>query len=311
MKEFRIAFFSNPPIANQVIPVFLQEKIALACVVTSIPRLLSHDVVDELQTMLKPHAVPVFRFDGTQFSEIQKAVLRENPTLVVSMNFGKKVPMELVQAVPLRGVNLHPALLPKYRGLSPYFWAILNGEKESGVTIHELTNDFDAGDIHLTEKVVLDPEETAGTLLFKCTCAGVKLLIQAIRELQAGRKLPRIPQDSEKVTYARAPNSIILEIHWEEKAEKVLALIRASSPFFGAYTWFRNFLLQIWSAEKSLIKPENVFPGTLILSQGKPEVACSDFLISLETVQMEYFRYYSGQEFLKIPGIKEGEKLGR
>lgn len=104
----------------------------------------------------------------------------EKPSVIACMSFLRKIPPEVLRIAELGGINCHPSLLPKYRGSFPYFWTILNRDKEAGVTIHEITKDFDAGDVHFAESLEVDSAETAGTLMIKSAGLGIRLMIQAL-----------------------------------------------------------------------------------------------------------------------------------
>lgn len=306
-----MALFTDPPVGVWALPVFFQSDLPLACVVSMLPRAAQHDIADEMGDFVKSKGIPFFRPFSLQDLAFETEFFETKPTVIATMTFQTRIPMEILRDVPLGGINYHPALLPRYRGAVPYFWVILNGERETGVAIHNMTEEFDSGDIHFIQKLSVDPEETTGTLCYKSAQVGIQLMMKALQELKAGRPLPRTPQDSRQVTYARMPTAANLEINWAEKSEKILALIRAASPYFGADTYFRGAFLRIWSARKTRPLPGSILPGTLSVSQGKVEVAAGDAFIALETIQEGLLRFYSGQEFLSIPNLHEGERFGR
>ncbi len=311
LDHFSVAFFSDPPVASWVLSELLNSGLRVSSVVTLAPKTTRHSFPQDLKRLADGKGVPLFNPDTLHSAEFQQAFKKTKPSVIAAMSFLRKVPPEILQMAPLGGINWHPALLPRYRGSFPYFWIILNQDKETGVTIHEMTNEFDAGDIHYVQKIPVDSQETAGTLTLKCASVGIQLLLQTLRELAAGKSLPRAPQDPSLATYGLIPDASVLEINWDEKAMNILALIRAGSPFLGAMTIFRNLILRIWSARLSRPNDEGAKPGTLIVSRGRADVATQDYFITLETVQLELLRFYSGQEFLQIAGLVDGEILGR
>lgn len=311
MADFSIAFYSDPPVASWVLPELLNSGLNISSIVTATPQVTRLDFPEDLKRQAEVRGISFFYPSSLSSPDFQKPFLRTKPSVIASMSFLRKVPAEILQAVPLGGINCHPALLPKYRGSVPCFWVILNRENVAGVTIHQMTDEFDAGDIHLNFKFPLGPFETSGTLLVRCSAFGVELMVKALKELEQGKSLPRIPQVPAQVTHAPLPDDSILEIRWDQEAAKVLALIRAASPIFGAFTLFRNLVIKIWSAHWSRPNDQGVLPGTLIGSQGKLEVATADSFIALEVIQMELMRFFSGQEFLAVQGIRDGEILGR
>lgn len=137
--------------------------------------------------------------------------------------------------------------------------------------------------------------------------AGLKLMFLALSELKLKKALPRIPQDNTKASYAPIPTLRDLEIDWNKPAAQILALVRAASPFFGATLNWKETFLKVWSARISRAKDTSVTPGTVSISKSLFEVAASDYFISLETLQLGTLRYASGQEFMAMSGIREGE----
>lgn len=310
MKDFRVAFFSDPPVLTWALPSLLQSGLSTACVVTLTPKILGKDPFPEIKGILQARGIPMFFPNTLSSPEFQEVFFNTAPSVIACMTLSRKIPQKLLSGVPLGGINWHPAFLPSYRGPVPGFWSIFNQEKETGVTLHDMTDEFDAGDIYFQKKIPIDPEETFGSLSFKGAIEGVKLLFLALNELKRGRKLPRIPQDPKRVSYAPFPQISGLEIQWDWPAEKISALIRAASPFLGASTWFQGELLKIWSARISEANTQKLKPGTLIISPGKTEVVTGNRLLSLETLQHGFFRYYSGAEFSQFPGIQTGQHLG-
>lgn len=311
LQDFRVALFSDPPMVAWILPELLRSGLNVACVVSVTPRLLQNDGLDQVAEMAQKEGVPFFRPETLQSEKFVTDFFETKPSIIATATLSKRIPKSILDRVPQGGINFHPSLLPSYRGACPYFWPIVNGERQTGVTIHEMVEAFDAGDIHFRRKIPIDPAETSGSLAMKCARSGIKLLILALRELKEGRKLPRISQDLTRVSRARYPTPADLEISWDTKAEKILALVRAGSPYYGAFAVFRNKRLVIWSAQISRPNSEKVAPGTLVISKGKTEVAARDHFVSLETILDGLVQYYSGQEFLRIPGIRDGEQFGQ
>ncbi|MFQ5612756.1 MAG: methionyl-tRNA formyltransferase [Anaerolineae bacterium] len=133
------------------------------------------------------------------------ARLREwGPDLIISIYLNQLIKREVIN-LPGRGtINIHPALLPRNRGLFPYFWAIANGDEETGVTIHWVDEKFDTGEILLQEKFPLRPEDTITSLAFKSALVGAEMLVEAVRLIEAGQA-PRTPQDHSQASYYSWP----------------------------------------------------------------------------------------------------------
>lgn len=309
MNQLRVALFADPPVGSWAVSEFYKAQIQLSSVVSILPRTTRHDLGDEMEKQVRSSNIPFFRPASLHSNEFKSQFKETNPDVIACVSFLRKIPDEVLQIPPFGGINCHPALLPKYRGSVPYFWVIYKQEQKSGITIHKMTNEYDSGDIYQQQEISVEPEDTTGTLAFKCFAIGIKLLTQFFQNLRNETLPPSVPQDSLKATYAPMPDAAILKIDWNKPAKEILALIRAGSPFWGAFTLFRNLPLKIWSARISQPNTKNIKPGTLIISNGKTEAAASDFFISLESLQLEMLRFYSGAEFSSLSTLKNGEML--
>lgn len=310
MEKFSVALFSDPPSVFPIVLKFLKARVDLACVVSFFPRGNILKIPDALKKELNRREIPVVLPDTLRSADVQRKILDTKPSVIATIGgLVEKIPKAILTKVPGGGLNWHPSLLPKYRGPFPCFWPIYNGEPETGNCIHEMTDQFDAGDIFMRQKIKIEPDETHGSLWMKCEAAGVKLMLNAISELRNGKKLPRIPQDPAKATQAPIPGLDILRIDWTKPAEKILALIRAASPALGAQFQFKNTIVKVWSAKMSRRNEAGVEPGTVSTKNGVFEVAAPDHFISLETLQIGFLRFASGQEFLSLSGIREGEPI--
>lgn len=173
------------------------------------------------------------------------------PDLIVLAAYGKILPPSLLAIAPLGNWNLHASLLPRYRGAAPIQYALLNGDRETGVTLMEMVAEMDAGDIYLQVVEPISPEDDAGTLEARLAQRAADLLMEGLQRLQAGT-LTRTPQNHAEATYAPLIHKEDAHIRWAEPAERCWNRIRAFSPRPGAYTFWRGKLLKIWKAEVAL-----------------------------------------------------------
>jgi methionyl-tRNA formyltransferase len=184
----------------------------------------------------------------------------------VVVAYGGLIPPWLLAEPRFGFVNLHPSLLPRYRGAAPVERAIMNGTSVTGVTTIQLNEVLDAGDILLHREVPLTEEDTAGTLRDRLAHAGAKLLVETLDALEEGVVSP-VPQEEDKATYAPPIRPIEGQIDWHEPAEFIDRLVRSMSPEPGAFTWFRGRRIKIWTAHVTDVPPEDD-PGT-IMNLGK------------------------------------------
>ena len=171
------------------------------------------------------------------------------PEFICVVAYGKILPKEILD-IPSKGcINVHGSLLPKYRGAAPIQWAVLNGDKETGITTMYMDVGMDTGDMILTEKVEIGDTETTGELWARLAKIGGQLLVKTIAEIEAGTA-PRIKQPEE---FSMAPmlSKDMAKIDWENKGvQEIVNLIRGLNPIMGAYTIIGGKKTKIWKAEK-------------------------------------------------------------
>ncbi len=184
----------------------------------------------------------------------------------VVVAYGVLVPPWLLAVPPLGFVNLHPSLLPRYRGAAPIERALMNGASITGVTTIRMDEGLDSGDILMHVEAPINDDDTAGTLAEKLAHAGARLLVETLDGLQAGTLEP-VAQEEEKATFAPPVRSEEGNIDWSMPAENIDRLVRALNPAPGAYTFFRGRRLKIWSVQVTDVPPEDE-PGTL-MNMGK------------------------------------------
>ncbi|MDR4494084.1 MAG: methionyl-tRNA formyltransferase [Nitrospirales bacterium] len=193
-----------------------------------------------------------------------------NPEVIVVAAFGRILPSQILQ-LPHRGcLNVHGSLLPKYRGAGPIQWAVINGERQTGITIMKMDEGMDTGAILSQEVVAIGPEETSGELGIRMAEVGGALLLRTLREWVDGRVSPR-PQNDQEATLAPLLNKEDGLLDWTLSAYALACRIRGLSPWPGAYTFFQGSRLAIWKAEESGLGPEvgletddpSIKPGTI------------------------------------------------
>jgi methionyl-tRNA formyltransferase len=207
---------------------------------------------------------------------------------------------ELVWNMPPMGtVNLHASLLPDYRGAAPINWAIINGEKVTGLTTFKLRHEIDTGDILLQEKMEIGENETAGDLHDRMKETGAALLVETVKQLAEGR-IREIPQNTMHREPKHAPKIFTetCRINWQSDAQHIFNLIRGLSPYPAAFTTLHDKVFKIYQCEKE-IKAHQEQPGTHTVSEGKLRFACANGYIYPKLVQAEGKRRMSVEEFLR------------
>jgi methionyl-tRNA formyltransferase len=210
---------------------------------------------------------------------------------------------EVVWNMPARGtVNLHASVLPQYRGAAPINWAIINGEKESGVTTFFLKQEIDTGDILFSERVVIESNDTAGDLHDKLMDVGAGLLVKTLRAIE-NNEFTEQPQDHIEIDGSlKIAPKIFKEdclINWDQPVEQVFNMIRGLSPYPTAYTNLEGKSLKVFMAEMEIGMP-GPKPGTFLTDNKKYlKFACVDGFISVTDIQLEGKKRMKIDEFLR------------
>ncbi len=190
--------------------------------------------------------IPVIAPNSLQSEEILKNVSRIGPDLFVVSSYGKIIPSAWLK-IPKLALNVHPSLLPQYRGAAPINWALINGDTQTAISIAEVTNRLDAGDLFFQKKIPIDAKENAETLSKKLAAASQEALKIVFQEMAGGR-LRREPQNESQSSYARKLAKQDGLIDWTQDAVKIANLIRGLIPWPTAYTFWENKLIQILEA---------------------------------------------------------------
>lgn len=231
-----------------------------------------------------------------------------NADIAVVCSFNYKIPKVLLESVKDGFINVHPSLLPKYRGPNPYTSAILNGEKETGVTLHFMDESFDTGDIVAQKKILISKYETMGTLFNRTNLIALEMLLDTLKKYELA-ELVREKQPDGKFPIAAILPEESLFIDFKKSSEEINNLIRALNPFILARSLFRGTLTKILSADViSNYKNENSNPGEIVeIKNDKLYIATSKGVIAPTSMQFGSFFASTSKEFIKILNPRVGE----
>ncbi len=266
-----------------------------------------------LQTPVKEYALEqgltVYQPQKVKTPEFVELLHELQPELIVVAAFGQFLSKEILELPKYGCINVHASLLPKYRGAAPIQYAIIKGEKESGVTIMQMDIGMDTG--AMLDKVVVPIEEntTMGELHDALREQGAALLLQVIDKIAAGTAVAE-PQDDAQATYATLLDRSMEHIDWSKSAQEVHNLIRGFNPAPSTFTKLPNGKsLKIWGS-KMTDKNSAAAAGTVI-ETGKHSffVACGDGVLEITEVQPESKKRMPAQVFLNGRGVQEGDLL--
>ena len=275
----RVVFMGTPDFAAASLKKLIEEDFEIAGVFTQPdkPRGRGMDMsFSPVKELALAHGLPVYQpekmRDGTAL-----AIVRElNPDILVVVAYGRILPDEILSVPKYGAVNVHGSLLPKYRGAAPIQWAVLNGDRVTGVTTMYLAHDMDAGDIIYTEETEIGEFETAGELFDRLMVMGAALLVKTLRDIGNGTA-PRTPQDPDKASYVKMLDKSICPIDWNKTPREIVKHIYGLQPWPVATMALRDGrALRVFGAAYTDRHTDKA-PGTLVHAGDEGiEIACAD-----------------------------------
>ena len=263
------------------------------------------------------HKLEVFQPEKVKTPEAVARLKEYKPELIVVAAFGQILSKEILEMPEHGCINVHASLLPRLRGASPIQSTILEGDKETGVTIQQMGEGLDTGDIILQESIPIEDSDTGGSLFDKLAELGAALAVRTIDDIASGRA-ERTPQDEEKATYAKKIEKNMGLIDWDKSAEETERMVRALDPWPSAFTHIDGKMLKIWRAavvdQRNGVSASNVdyMPGTVVdVTKDSVTVSCGKGALSLNEVQLEGKKRMAVHDFLLGYKISAGTVLGR
>ena len=274
----RIVFMGTPDFASASLKKLIDERFDVVGVFTQPDKPKGRGMelcASPVKELALENGLPVFQpvkmRDGTALAQI-KAL---EPDILVVVAYGRILPDDIL-AVPKYGaINVHGSLLPKYRGAAPIQWAVLNGDKITGVTTMYLASEMDTGDIIYTAETEIGEYETSGELFDRLKDMGAELLVKTLRDIDAGTA-PRTPQDHSKASYVTMLDKSICPIDWNKTPREVLKHIYGLQPWPVATMELGGKTVRVFAAKYTDGKTEKV-PGAVVSTdKGGLEIACAD-----------------------------------
>ena len=274
----RIVFMGTPDFASASLKKLIDERFDVVGVFTQPDKPKGRGMelcASPVKELALENGLPVFQpvkmRDGTALAQI-KAL---EPDILVVVAYGRILPDDIL-AVPKYGaINVHGSLLPKYRGAAPIQWAVLNGDKITGVTTMYLASEMDTGDIIYTAETEIGEYETSGELFDRLKDMGAELLVKTLRDIDAATA-PRTPQDHSKASYVTMLDKSICPIDWNKTPREVLKHIYGLQPWPVATMELEGKTVRVFAAKYTDGKTEKV-PGAVVSTdKGGLEIACAD-----------------------------------
>ena len=244
--------------------------------------------------------------------EIKEKIKKLNPDVICVVAYGKILPKEIISIPRLGCINVHASLLPQYRGAAPIQWAVLNGDKKTGVTTMYMDEGMDTGDMILKQEVDIGEEETTGELWERLASIGANLLVETLKQIEKGIA----PRQKQGEDFSLAPmlNKEMAKINWSTKtAQEIKNLVRGLNPIMGAYTFLNGKKIKFWKvdvATEDEIVVENlsfIRNGTVLVSDVRDGIfiKTKEGILKVLEIQGENARRMTIQEYLRGNSIQE------
>ena len=253
--------------------------------------------------------IPVYQPQRARDEEFIEELKNLNPDVIVVVAYGQILPESILNIPKYGCINVHGSLLPKYRGAAPIQWAVINGEKVSGVTTMRMDEGLDTGDMILKEEVTLAPDETGGSLFDRLAEVGAKLAVQTLQALEDGTA-EFTPQDHEKATQVGMIKKSFGEMDFTKSAVELERLIRGLNPWPGTYTEYQGKTLKIWGATvEDGGDPSKA--GTIVnVKKHSFGIQTKDGILVPTEIQLEGKKRMTAEAFLCGVSLEEGTVLG-
>lgn len=315
----KIIFFGTPHFAAIILKKLISSSYRPQGVVTQPDKKVGRKqkiIFSPVKKLAVENNLPLLQFSKLDEKAILK-IKELEPDLIVVAAYGKFLPSKILTLPKFGAINIHPSLLPKYRGPSPVQAAILNDEKETGVSIIKMTEKMDAGPLLAQKSQIIYNQDNAQTLSEKLANLGGQLLLTILPKIFE-KKIRPLPQDETKATYTKILKKEDGKINWHDSAKNIERKVRAFYPWPGTYSYFHknNQKKRIKITEVSLLNPsvrcaEHAKPGDLfqIKKEGKTSLAisCGQGSLILKKIQIEGKKEISGDDF--ILGYREVTKF--
>lgn len=311
----RIIFMGTPEFAVPVLESLINSRHEVVAVVTQPDRPKGRGKNMQFSPVKEcalAHNIPVMQPVNVSVPEVIDELRAYEPELIVVVAFGQFVTKKIREMPKYGCINVHASLLPNYRGAGPIQWAVINGEKESGVTTMYMCREIDKGDMLLKDTVTLDPKETGDSLHDKLSMMGGPLLLKTIDQLEDGSAV-RIPQCEEESTYAPKLEKTMGNIDWTMDADRIERLVRGLNSWPGTFTKIHGKTVKIWDCD--VVRQETLTenqaaakPGTVIVSEkDQLIVKAGNGALSLRMLQPEGKKNMTVDAYLRGYPIAQGE----
>lgn len=310
-EPLRIIFMGTPDFGAATLEALINGPDQIVAVVTQPDRAKGRGkkvAPPPVKVLAEQHGIPVLQPTKIKTEEFRNGLLSYQPDLMVVTAYGRILPKSLLELAPMGCINVHGSLLPKYRGAAPIQWSVIKGETEVGVTVIQMDEGMDTGDMLLKAKLPTAPDETAGSLFIKLAALGGETVLKAIKGLKEGTVVP-VPQNHANATMAPMLKKEHGAIDWSGSAEELDCQIRGLDPWPTAYCFLGNLRLQLFMPEV-VHRDHQAQPGEILQADGRGlQIACGTGAILIKEIQPEGKKRMSTESFLRGHSVTVGSRL--
>lgn len=309
-KALKIIFAGTPTFAARALDAILAQQHDVVAVLTQPDRPAGRGMqltASPVKIMAEQHGLVVLQPSTLKNIEVQQQLAEYQADIMVVAAYGLILPREILHLPSYGCLNIHASLLPRWRGAAPIQRAILAGDAVTGITIMQMDEGLDTGDILLKKPCAIESEDNAYTLLEKLTIMGAEAIIETLQALLKG-SLKSIAQDSTQATYANKLSKNEAKLNWTQSAANLERSVRGYNPFPVAFTKINDTLIKVWRAGMSVDLDGE--PGTVLkIDNHGIWVACGNGALCLEILQRPNSKAMPFKQFLQGCSIKAGDRF--
>lgn len=317
----RIIFMGTPQIAVPALETLINSKHEIIAVITQPDQKSGRGMnvrYSPVKEVAIEHGIECLQPESINDEAVMDMLEQKHADIFAVAAYAQKIPDRLLEMAPYGCINLHPSLLPKYRGSGPLRGPILNGDEYTGVTIMKLVEQWDAGDILMQKSFAMDPKETSETLEEKCKILGAQMMLETIDGLENGTITP-VSQDAAKATYLKQINKDAGLIDFEQSAVQIERQIRACIPWPSAFTYMDGKTFKIWAAQVCTEDCADADAASAAMPVGsvayvdkkKLLIKTAEGYLEPTFVQLEGKKKMAADEFLRGKKIEQGYHFGK
>lgn len=306
----KIIFMGTPDFAAASLEALIASRHEIQAVVTQPdkPKGRKGELTPPpVKVIAKREGIKVYQPLKVRDEEFVKTLRAYNPDVMVVVAFGQIIPLSILKMPKYGCVNIHGSLLPKYRGAAPIQWAVLDGEKETGITTILMDEGIDTGDILLKKTIKIDADETSGSLFDKLMALGAKTILETLDELEKGNLTPT-KQGESPTAYAKMLTKAMGLIDFTKPAKELDCFVRGMDPWPSAYTLLAGKTLKLWKVRA--VERGGKAGSVIGIDKESFTIACGEGAIEVLEVQLEGKKRMSAGDFLKGSTLNIGQELG-